>query len=248
MTSSPFGSSSIQLFLIFLRLGLTSFGGPIAHIGYFQREFVYRRKWLTDRAFGDLVALCQFLPGPASSQVGISIGYLQGGVFGAIASWLGFTLPSAVVLILFGLGATKFHDFISSGWIHGLKVIAVAIVAHAVIGMGKALAPDKIRVILVLLATILVLIFQSALSQIGVICLGSLLGWVFLQDTPAMIQAPKGNNLNKKLGLVCLALFLFLLILLPIAAKIVSNPVHYLHLRHILELLLRLAQMVGLAV
>jgi chromate transporter len=224
MKQSGSDTSLLQLFVIFLRLGLTSFGGPIAHLGYFQDEFVRRRKWLTDHAYGDLVALCQFLPGPASSQVGISVGFMRGGLPGAIVSWLGFTLPSAVLLILFGLGVTRFQEYVSSGWIHGLKVIAVAIVAQAVIGMGRTLCPDKIRVTFAVLAMTFVLLFQSALSQIGVILLGGIFGWIFLRESTATLHVPSGQNLKKRWGSVCLLIFVALLILLPVTAKITANP------------------------
>lgn len=134
--------SAWTVFLIFLRLGLTSFGGPVAHLGYFRDEFVTRRKWLTDRSYADLVALCQFLPGPASSQVGIALGLSRSGYTGALAAWAGFTLPSAIALILFALGITSYGDQVPSGVLHGLKVAAVAVVAQAVWGMGKNLCPE----------------------------------------------------------------------------------------------------------
>lgn len=128
------------VFLIFFRLGLTSFGGPIAHLGYFRDEFVTRRQWLTERSYADLVALCQFLPGPASSQVGIALGLSRAGYTGALAAWAGFTLPSAVALILFALGMTSYGDVMPSGVLHGLKVVAVAVVAQAVWGMAEIFA------------------------------------------------------------------------------------------------------------
>src|SRR6516164_10417967 len=130
-----------EVLLAFLRLGLTSFGGPVAHIGYFRDEFVMRRRWLDDRAYADLVALCQFLPGPASSQVGIAIGLSRGGHLGALAAWTGFTLPSAVVMVMFAYGIGALGDAAGSGWLHGLKVAAVAVVAQAVLGMARTLAP-----------------------------------------------------------------------------------------------------------
>jgi chromate transporter len=130
---------------VFLRLGLTSFGGPVAHLGYFREEFVTRRRWLDDRGYADLVALCQFLPGPASSQVGIAVGLLRAGYAGALAAWTGFTLPSALAMVLFAYGATALGDAAGSGWLHGLKVAAVAVVAQAVLGMARTLAPDRPR-------------------------------------------------------------------------------------------------------
>jgi chromate transporter len=134
------------VFLIFLQLGLTSFGGPIAHLGYFRDEFVTRRQWLTERSYADLVALCQFLPGPASSQVGIALGLSRSGYAGALAAWAGFTLPSAIVLVLFALGMASYGDAIPSGMLHGLKVVAVAVVAQAVWGMARNLCPDVPRI------------------------------------------------------------------------------------------------------
>ena len=135
-------TSPAKIFLIFLRLGCTSFGGPIAHLGYFRNEFVGRRKWIEERAYADLVALCQFLPGPASSQVGIGVGLSRAGLCGAIAAWLGFTLPSALVLIAFGYGVVAFQDAVNHGILHGLKVVAVAVVAQAVWAMARNLCPD----------------------------------------------------------------------------------------------------------
>ena len=140
-----------SVFLIFLRLGLTSFGGPIAHLGYFRDEFVTRRQWLTERSYADLVAFCQFLPGPASSQVGIALGLSRSGYAGALAAWLGFTLPSAVVLILFALGLAHWGDAVPAGLLHGLKVVAVAVVAQAVWGMARSLCVGRAKVTLMAL-------------------------------------------------------------------------------------------------
>src|SRR3954451_14147839 len=132
-----------EVLAAFLRLGLTSFGGPVAHLGYFREEFVTRRRWLDDRSYADLVALCQFLPGPASSQVGIAIGLLRAGYAGALAAWTGFTLPSALIMVAFGYGVAAFGDVAGAPWLHGLKVAAVAVVAQAVLGMARTLAPDR---------------------------------------------------------------------------------------------------------
>jgi chromate transporter len=138
-------SASIEVFLAFFRLGLTSFGGPIAHLGYFHDDFVVRRRWLDEKTYADLVALCQFLPGPASSQVGIAIGLSRAGYAGAIAAWLGFTMPSAIALVLFAYGVAAIGGAIGSGWLHGLKIAAVAVVAQAVLVMMRALAPVLCR-------------------------------------------------------------------------------------------------------
>ena len=134
-----------EVFWAFLALGLTSFGGPVAHLGYFRTAFVERRQWLSEQAYADLVALCQFLPGPASSQVGFALGLMRAGPWGAAMAWLAFTLPSAIVLVLFALGAAVLDGPVACGIIHGLKVVAVAIVAHAVWGMARNLCPDKTR-------------------------------------------------------------------------------------------------------
>ena len=161
---------------MFIRLGLTSFGGPVAHLGYFREEFVTRRGWFDDRAYADLVALCQFLPGPASSQVGIAIGLSRAGYLGALAAWIGFTLPSAVALVLFAYGVAALGDVSGVGWIHGLKVAAVAIVAQAVLGMMRTLAPDKERATLAVAAAVIVLAVPSAWGQIGAIIVGAMVG------------------------------------------------------------------------
>src|SRR5881409_300185 len=168
-----------EVLAVFLRLGLTSFGGPVAHLGYFREEFVARRRWLDDRAYADLVALCQFLPGPASSQVGIAIGLSRAGYAGALAAWTGFTLPSAIALVLFAYGVGALGDVAGLGWLHGLKVVAVAVVAQAVLGMMRTLAPDRARATLAVIAAVVVLAFPSALGQIGAIVLGALAGVLF---------------------------------------------------------------------
>src|ERR1043166_855499 len=168
--------SPLEVFAIFLRLGLTCFGGPIAHIGYFRDEFVVRRKWLDEQAYADLVALCQFLPGPASSQTGFSLGLMRAGYVGARAAWTGFTLPSAVALVLFAYGAAALGGPAGTGLVHGLKLVAVAIVAQAVWGMARSLAPDKERASIACVAALLLLFSTSSLAQIGAIVLGGLAG------------------------------------------------------------------------
>ncbi|MGB8525526.1 MAG: chromate transporter, partial [Rhodoplanes sp.] len=149
---TPSPGNAAEVLAAFTRLGLISFGGPIAHLGYFREEFVARRQWLDDHTYADLVALCQFLPGPASSQVGISIGLFRAGYLGAFAAWLGFTLPSAIALVLFAYGVSALGDLSGVGWIHGLKVAAVAVVAQAVLGMMRTLAPDRERATLAVAA------------------------------------------------------------------------------------------------
>ena len=168
-TDARSGGSWREVLAAFLRLGLTSFGGPVAHLGYFREEFVHRRRWLDDKSYADLVALCQFLPGPASSQVGIAVGLLRGGYAGAVAAWIGFTLPSAVAMVAFGYGIGALGDAAGSGWLHGLKVAAVAVVAQAVLGMARTLAPDRARATLAVAAAIIALGAPSSWGQIGAI-------------------------------------------------------------------------------
>src|SRR6476619_1258900 len=145
----------LEVLAVFLRLGLTSFGGPVAHLGYFRDEFVIRRRWLEDRSYADLVALCQFLPGPASSQVGLAIGLSRAGYAGAFAAWTGFTLPSAIAMVLFAYGIGAIGDVSGAGWLHGLKVVAVAVVAQAVLGMMQSLVPDRERATVAVLSALI---------------------------------------------------------------------------------------------
>jgi chromate transporter len=210
--------SVVTVFLTFLRLGLTSFGGPVAHLGYFREEFVARRKWLDERAYADLVALCQFLPGPASSQVGIGVGLSRAGLPGAVAAWIGFTMPSALALILFGYGVTEFGDTIGSGALHGLKVVAVAVVAQAVWGMARTLCPDAQRVSLAVLATIGVLAVPSPFVQLGAIVVGGFLGWAFLRADAPTDHVDLGVRVNRGVAITALILFFAGLVVLPVLA------------------------------
>src|SRR6266478_5775489 len=178
------GGSAAEVLRVFLRLGLTSFGGPVAHLGYFRAEFVERRRWLDEAAYADIVALCQFLPGPASSQTGISIGILRAGLPGALAAWLDFTAPSAVAMILFGYGVTAFGNLADSAWLHGLKIVAVAVVAQAVWGMARSLCSDRERATIAVGAAMVALATPSAPGQIGAIAAGGLIGWGFLRSGP----------------------------------------------------------------
>ena len=157
-----------SIFLIFLRLGLTSFGGPVAHLGYFRDEFVQRRRWLDERGYADLVALCQFLPGPASSQVGFSLGLMRAGYLGALAAWTGFTLPSAIALVLFAYGASGLSGPAGAGLVHGLKLVAVAIVAQAVWGMARSLCPDRERASIATVAALVILTSASSIARVQV--------------------------------------------------------------------------------
>ena len=213
------------VFLIFLRLGLTSFGGPIAHLGYFRDEFVTRRQWLTDRSYADLVALCQFLPGPASSQVGIALGLSRSGYAGALAAWVGFTLPSAIALILFALGMASYGEAMPSGVLHGLKVVAVAVVAQAVWGMARHLCPDTPRITIMAAATCVVLLVPSAWGQVGVIALAAIVGLLLFKPHQGAAHDPLPIAIGRRVGLFWLALFLALLMGLPLLTALFPNQV-----------------------
>ena len=208
--------SAWAVFLIFLRLGLTSFGGPVAHLGYFRDEFVIRRKWLTENSYADLIALCQFLPGPASSQVGIAIGLSRAGYTGALAAWTGFTLPSAIVLMLFAIGISSYGDIVPLGVLHGLKVAAVAVVAQAVWGMGKNLCTDVARISIMALAACFVLLVPSALAQVSVIAIAAIIGLLWFKPEKVMAHDPLPITVRRRTGLVWLFLFFSLLIGLPL--------------------------------
>jgi len=208
-----------EVFLVFLRLGLTSFGGPVAHLGYFREEFVARRKWLDERAYADLVALCQFLPGPASSQVGMAVGLSRAGYAGAFAAWAGFTLPSAIALILFAYGVAAAGAAEGSAWLHGLKIAAVAVVAQAVLGMMRSLAPDKERATLAVAAAIIALAVPTAWGQVGAIVVGGIVGLtLFRNNPPALDHAALPLTVGRTAGAMWLVLFFALLIGLPILA------------------------------
>jgi chromate transporter len=213
-----------EVFLAFLRLGCTSFGGPVAHLGYFRTEFVERRKWLDEPSYSDIVALCQFLPGPASSQVGVSLGILRAGLPGGFAAWCGFTLPSAVALILFAYGVGQFGDLNHAAWLHGLKIVAVAVVAQAVWGMARNLCPDRQRATLAVCAALLAIKVPSAAGQIGAIAMGALVGWLAIKGPPQSAQYHFGfHTLGRYLPVAALAAFFVLLIGLPVAATITGS-------------------------
>jgi chromate transporter len=211
-------ASPLAVFLAFIKLGLTSFGGPIAHIGYFRHEFVEKRRWLDDGAYADLVTLCNFLPGPASSQVGMALGMSQAGLRGGLAAWLGFTLPSAAALMLFAYGFSAFGFSTDAGWLHGLKVVAVAIVAQAVWGMGKNLCPDRLRASLAVLAVVIVFARPTASGQIAAILLGAIAGWRWLE--PLSLHAPEHARfrISKRTAVAAWLVFGVLLFGLPAAA------------------------------
>jgi chromate transporter len=200
-----------EVFAAFGRLGLTSFGGPVAPLGYFRAEFVERRRWLDDAAYADLVALCQFLPGPASSQVAFALGLQRAGYLGAIAAWSAFTLPSAVALVLFAYGARDLQGSLAAALFHGLKLAAVAVVSQAVLGMARALAPDRERAAIACLALIVVMLAPGTLAQLGVLVAGGLAGLISL--SPPAARAPTGapSPVTRRAGLVLLAAFFALL-------------------------------------
>jgi chromate transporter len=208
-----------EVFSAFLKLGLTSFGGPIAHLGYFREEFVARRKWLGDKAYADLVALCQFLPGPASSKVGIALGlHRAGSLTGAFAAWIAFTLPSALALVAFAYGLAAYPEWAESGWVHGLKLAAVAIVAQAVWGMGKTLCPDRARATLAIAAALVTLAWPSAVTQVAVIVLGAIIGWRSLPLADHEPHLPLTFPVPGSLGFLLLVAFFALLVGLPLLA------------------------------
>lgn len=211
-----------RIFTVFLKLGCTSFGGPIAHLGYFQREFVARRKWLDPQSFADLIALCQLLPGPMSSQIGIAIGWKQGGWKGSLAAWLGFTLPSALLMTAFAYGVDAAGSLAHAGWVHGLKIAAVAIVAQALVLMARRLCPDFPRAAIAVAAAAVLVVFSASWAQAAVIFAGALAGaalsrWFAL--TPAVPTASLRKS-SRRSGVVCLALYLGLLGALPILARL----------------------------
>ena len=211
---------ALEVLWVFLRLGLTSFGGPVAHLGYFHAEFVRRRRWLAEHDYADLVALCQFLPGPASSQFGIAVGLGRAGWLGALAAWVGFTLPSALLLIAFALGLGAFQGPAAAGAIHGLKVVAVAVVAQAVWGMAKSLCADRLRAGIALAAAMLAVLLPGAGGQLGAIALGGLVARGALQVTPLPAERHLDYGVSRRQGAVLLALCAALLMALPALATL----------------------------
>jgi chromate transporter len=207
--------SALEVLITFLKLGLTSFGGPIAHIGYFREEIVVRRRWIDDGKYTDLVALCQFLPGPASSQVGFSLGLIRAGYWGALAAWTGFTLPSAVLLTAFAYGAGALGGPIGLGVLHGLKLVAVAIVAQAVWGMARTLCPDRQRASIACVAALVILANTSSLAQIGAILLGGIAGLWFCRTSAPASAGSLGAPVSRGVGVLALASFFALLVALP---------------------------------
>lgn len=220
----PMRISAWKIFLIFLKLGFISFGGPIAHLGYFREEFVHKRRWLSDEEYADLVALCQFLPGPASSQIGIALGLSKARYLGALAAWLGFTMPSAIALILFALGMTSDSAFISDGIVHGLKIVAVAIVAQAIWGMAKILCPDRHRIMIMLMTTCFILWLPSLFSQVIVIFVAGIVGILLFKPPISLSNNCFNIPISERSGVAGLVLFFGLLLILPLITMMTQNP------------------------
>jgi chromate transporter len=218
----PLGSP-LEVLRVFLKLGLSSFGGPIAHIGYFREEFVVRRRWLDEQAFVDLVALCQFLPGPASSQVGFSIGLLRAGYAGAAAAWTGFTLPSAILLVLFAYGAGTLSGAAGAGLLHGLKLVAVAIVAQAIFGMARTLCPDRERASIATVAALIILLSGSSIAQIACIVLGGFAGLWLCRGAPPAAEGHIAMRVSRGAAFAALSAFFVLLIGLPILQSLAPS-------------------------
>jgi chromate transporter len=215
------------IFLVFLRLGLTAFGGPIAHLGYFREEFVHKRHWLNERSYADLVSLCQFLPGPASSQVGIALGLSRKGYLGAVAAWLGFTLPSALILILFALTISSQYAEIPVGALHGLKVVTVAVVAQAVWVMAKTLCRGVKQLVIMLAAACVALLIPSPLGQFGIISVAGLVGLVLFDPRPTSAHESLPIHISHQAGLIFISIFFGLLLTLPFLLDRFSNQTIY---------------------
>ena len=212
-----------EVFAAFLKLGVTSFGGPIAHLGYFRDELVVRRKWIDEAGYADLVALCQFLPGPASSQVGFALGLLRAGPLGALMAWTAFTLPSAILLLLFATVAASIEGPVGAGLLHGLKIVAVAVVAQAVWGMAKSLAPDRQRASIALAGIVCVVFLAGAFGQILALAVGAIAGLAFCRNGAVREASHLQFRVPKSVGYIALAAFILLLGLLPLLAAVAGS-------------------------
>ena len=221
-SDSPRGSV-LEVLGVATRLGLTSFGGPVAHLGYFRDEYVRRRRWITEDAYADVVALCQLLPGPTSSQVGIAIGIVRAGLPGAVAAWLGFTLPSAILLVAFAFGLQRL-GVTDAGWLHGLKIAAVAVVANAVWGMARSLAPDRERATIAIVSAIVVLTWSGAPGQVLVIVLAGVIGWRLFSGASGDVRASLRPAIGRRTAIASMVLFFALLGVLPVLRQVVTNP------------------------
>lgn len=217
--------SAVEVFWAFLRLGVTSFGGPIAHLGYFRDDLVARRRWMTDKAYADLVALCQFLPGPASSQVGFATGLHRAGTLGAIAAFLAFTLPSAILMVAFAFGAALFEGVVGAGLLTGLKIVAVAIVAQAVWGMAKTLTPDARRASIAVVAAVVALLLAGSIGQVLAIVLGAVAGLLLCRSAPAELGDTDLAHfpVSRTAGIASLAVFVVILLGMPVLAALTGN-------------------------
>jgi chromate transporter len=224
MSTKAVSGSVSEVFIAFLKLGLTSFGGPIAHLGYFRDELVIRRKWLDEAAYADLVALCQFLPGPASSQVGFCLGLLRGnGLWGGLAAWFAFTMPSALILFAFAMGAAAFTGPVAEGFLHGLKLVAVAVVAQAIWGMSRTLTPDRSRVGIALAAVAIVVVFIGSFGQIAAIVLGSGAGLWFCRGDVSPVSGHLNFPVSRRAGLIALVVFAAFLLITPFVVSATSS-------------------------
>ncbi|WP_346296280.1 chromate efflux transporter [Rhodopseudomonas sp. P1] len=221
----PQSGTPREVLLVFLKLGLTCFGGPIAHLGYFRDEFVVRRRWLDEQSYGDLVGLCQFLPGPASSQVGLAIGLKRAGALGALAAWTGFTLPSALALVLFAYGAAALDGPLGTGLLHGLKLTAVAIVAQAVWGMSRQLCPDRERATIAIAAALIVLLSAMPIAQLGAIALGAVAGMWWCRSDTLQNFGDVGARVSRPIGVAALLGFVVLLLGLPLLAQLSGSSI-----------------------
>jgi chromate transporter len=215
--------SFLEVLWVSTRLGLTSFGGPIAHLGYFHEEYVKRRKWIDEQSYADLVALCQFLPGPASSQVSIAIGIARARLSGGLAAWLGFTLPSALALVAFAFGVGAFAGAADSGWLHGLKVVAVAVVAQAVWAMARSLCPDRERATIAILAALTTLAWPNAVGQLSSIAVAGIAGSMIFSGPVSPSISHMSFPVGKRTALAAWIIFFALLFGLPLLRQITSS-------------------------
>jgi chromate transporter len=224
MTDESVKGTVGEVFATFLKLGLTSFGGPIAHIGYYRDELVVRRQWLDETTYADLVALCQFLPGPASSQVGFALGVLRGnGLLGGLAAWFAFTMPSALILFVFAISATAFEGPLAAGFLHGLKLVAVAVVAQAIRGMTRTLTPDRVRAGIALAAIAIVVLFAGSLAQVAAIALGACAGILFCSGEAVPVAGRLNFPVTRRAGAIALILFAAFFFIPPIFAAITHS-------------------------
>jgi chromate transporter len=214
-----------EVLIAFLRLGCTSFGGPIAHLGYFRSEFVERRKWCAEETFVELLALAQSMPGPASSQVAFALGLLRGRWAGGLAAWVGFTTPSALLMLAFAFGHRFLTGKSGAGVVHGLQLVAVAVVAQAILAMQKSLAPDRLRMALALMATTIALFAPASFSTLLAIGVGALFGWLLLRSAPIIALPRVRFGVSRLQGTIAGATFLIFLLLLPLLTQVTGSRI-----------------------